>query len=466
MKIMDDMMNDDLKRLQNYSVTPDERLWASILATVELEDRNARLKRRVRKGWMLLAVIALLGGFYHVMDSDLTTTTLSHTGIEEGSAPAIPQDINQKKGKEAMAGGDAAKNEMDAPQHAISNNDAALPEEVTSVTERRKDLTQNTDARNLTASRILNATSEQQIPVIPAKEFSSFTTHHLASQQTLPEKSSEPLGENESPGVSTIGDVSSQVSVHRDSVAGEKIKDVTTTLRDKSVDNSRDQSGIIIQQRKRRSFRLYFTVMPTLGYQRIEANQNDNLIVESIHKVAAFSPERLGVRAEAGLEIPVYPKFNVFGGLVYYQREQTVDYVQKQVEYVQVTTGTNGEIITQPKFVYLEKSFEYQVKNLGFQLGINYQLRSNQLLHTMGTGLEFHMALNRKHQPTPDFTNNPSVYVFYNLYYRLQYPADTKLRAVFQPTLNYSFYINKTMNTPFYVKPYGLGLNLGATYHF
>jgi hypothetical protein len=39
-------------------------------------------------------------------------------------------------------------------------------------------------------------------------------------------------------------------------------------------------------------------------------------------------------------------------------------------------------------------------------------------------------------------------------------------QSFFQPTLNYSFYINQNLNAPFYVKPYGLGLNLGFTYNF
>jgi hypothetical protein len=48
----------------------------------------------------------------------------------------------------------------------------------------------------------------------------------------------------------------------------------------------------------------------------------------------------------------------------------------------------------------------------------------------------------------------------------LQYPSEGRLKAVFQPTLNYSFYINQNLNAPFYVKPYGLGLNVGVTYNF
>jgi hypothetical protein len=157
----------------------------------------------------------------------------------------------------------------------------------------------------------------------------------------------------------------------------------------------------------------------------------------------------------------------VFGGLLYFQREQTIGYTEKQVEYTTLTPG-DGEVIVEPHFRYVHKTFDYKLQNLGVQVGLNYQLAKGKFLQTAGTGIEFHFALNKFHQPSqaPEFTNNPSVYVFYNLYYRVQYPAEGKLRAVFQPTLNYSFYINQNLNAPFYVKPYGLGLNVGFTYNF
>ena len=218
-------------------------------------------------------------------------------------------------------------------------------------------------------------------------------------------------------------------------------------------------------EKKQNRLSIYFTIMPTLGYQRIEPNSNDNLIVESIERISTFSTDRLGVRAELGVEYPIANRLNVFGGLVYFQRQQTIGYTQKVVSNTEVSQGPDGEIILQPEFNYENKSFEYDVRNLGLQVGLSYQLAKRKFLQTLGTGIEFHLALN-KFDETPEFTNNPSAYVFYNLYYRVQYPTDTKLRAVVQPTLNYSFYINQNRDAPFYVKPYGLGLNVGFTYNF
>jgi hypothetical protein len=216
-----------------------------------------------------------------------------------------------------------------------------------------------------------------------------------------------------------------------------------------------------------RKFSIYFTAMPTFGYQRIESKTNDKIYIESIKKISAFSTERLGLRVELGAEVPLSNRLKVFGGILYYQRKQTIDYTEKQIDTTQVSIGSNGEYVVGTKLILSDKSFEYELKNIGFQVGLNYQLKKAKFLQSLGTGIEFQFALNKlSEEINQTLTNNPSAYVFYNLYYRLQYPSEGRLKAVFQPTLNYSFYINQDLNAPFYVKPYGLGLNVGATYNF
>ena len=240
-----------------------------------------------------------------------------------------------------------------------------------------------------------------------------------------------------------------------------------------------DQNGLVIEiseanPKDRRSdtdsnrkYSAYLTVMPTFGYQRITSNDQDNIIIQSINRIPAFSVSRLGIRAEIGIQRNSGKKMKVFGGILYYQRKQTIDYIEKVIDTTMVTPGPEG-VVVEPGFTYEEKSFEYEIRNIGLQFGVNYLLSKGKFLQTIGTGLEFQMALNRINQVQQNlgFTANPKAYVFYNLFYRLEYPADGRLRAALQPTLNYSLYINRNFNAPFYVKPYGVGLNVGATYRF
>src|SRR5690606_38696994 len=98
-----------------------------------------------------------------------------------------------------------------------------------------------------------------------------------------------------------------------------------------NVRSDTTQLSASMREKKRHPFNVYFTIMPTMAYNRIEPNPHDNFIVESIDRLAAFSTERLGVRAELGAEYPVARRVNVFGGLVYFQRHQTIGYTEKQV---------------------------------------------------------------------------------------------------------------------------------------
>lgn len=480
---MDEMLEDELKRLRDYSITPDERLWSSIMSAIQAQDRSAALKRRTRKGWMLLTVIAILGGL--VLDRGPSTLT-RQTGPAFNERPetatvpnpATGDAINERiSDKDSQGSWKGDEEKLDDRGKCRSDNVRAME-----YGQRNTQGDSNAKASELKEQRSrIQATSEEFHSSTGAKVSSraamdlnlqnSVTTTSISAGAK--DHSSHSLRVSDAPSAHELDTSGLQITVESQALA--KVIDGdfsipgevgSSTIRKPGDSSAIEQPIVVKQQKRNRNFRLYFNIMPTLGYQRIEANDHDNLIVESIHRVAAFSPERLGVRAEAGIEVPVFRKLNFFSGLVYYQREQTVGYVEKQVEYVDVINGENGQITTKPQFAYLDKSFEYQVKNAGLQVGVNYQLKSAAILQTMGTGLEFHVPLNRKSQPNPDFTSNPSVYVFYNLYYRLEYPADTRLRAVFQPTLNYSFYISKDVNAPFYVKPYGLGLNLGATYHF
>ncbi|MEX1239751.1 MAG: hypothetical protein WEB30_08540 [Cyclobacteriaceae bacterium] len=289
--------------------------------------------------------------------------------------------------------------------------------------------------------------------------------------------------------IAAKGDLSLLENQHDILPSGTDLWEPATSIRPSGkpgvVNNSRKSSGrtspqdeaspeLPEKQRARKPFSLYFTAMPTFGYQRIQSNKEDDIKIHGIKSVPAFSADRLGVRLEAGAEVPLSKQWTVFGGFLYFQRKQTIDYIEREL----VWGEGNGP---RSEYSYVSKSIEYELKNAGLQVGLTYRLwmasknstgrrplsTSRKLSHVLGSGIEFHKALNKTQalERAENFTD-PSTYVFFNVYYRMQYPSAGKLRAIFQPTFNYSFYINENLNAPFYVKPYGLGLNLGCTYNF
>ena len=419
MKVMDESFDDELsKRLKQFSAEPRGSLWDSISARIEAEDREVRLQKKTRFGWIFIFSSILIGGFFYFVALDSERNSSNAT---DGKKAALKNDVPS----------DAAR----MPAQVLSRQSLQKKSEPQKI--------EGLYSIQYTRSFEFNRSTNFKI------EESTNTNEREINAADIPTNHMEIAPANRS--------LTNEVALDsNNNLTAVKTKEV------KKIEPQPDDTDL---QKKRNRPNIYFTIMPTLGYQRIEPNSQDNLIVESIDRVSAFSTDRLGVRAELGIEYPLENRFNIFGGLVYFQRHQTIGYTEKTVGNTEILQGPDGEIIVQPEFNYEHRTFDYEVRNLGIQIGVSYQLSKAKFLQTLGTGIEFHLALN-KFEERPEYTNNPSAYVFYNFYYRIQYPADTKLRAVLQPTLNYSFYINQNQDSPFYVKPYGLGLNIGFTYNF
>lgn len=233
---------------------------------------------------------------------------------------------------------------------------------------------------------------------------------------------------------------------------------------------------------------LYVTVMPTLGYQRIKSNTSDNILIQEIKPIPVFSKDRLGIRLEVGLQSTGSKRWRAFGGILYFQRDQTFSYVERRVDSLISVPGKGGTATLEPKFSLVPGTIDYDVKNIGLHFGLSYRVWDKnstyvesevayssanpalrlrkRFLHEIGGGIELHKSLKSTDAiSVAEGLTDPSLYAFINLFYRMQYPRTGRLRAILQPTLNYSFYISKDVNVPFYVKPYGFGLNLGCRYH-
>jgi hypothetical protein len=429
---MNELYDDLRRRLRQYKEKPEPRLWNSISARIEEANRPARLNKKIRNGWIFLIAISIVCGglFLKVDDSTLKNISTRPLIAKQESTDQVHPESN---GRSSMPSTATGKNYVDSNANVKSS-----------------DVRQNDGADIGVSKQMIGDNAAADV----------YELH----EESIELKGSVVALDQFSHEANNVYD-SSKIFTETHVVIRNEPPKLATNEPEKNGSLRPDEQE---EKGRTRRFKLYFTIMPTLGYQRIKPNENDNLIITSTDRIKTFDTDRLGVRGELGAEYPISSRVNVFGGLLYFQRQQTIGYTEKQVSQTEITTGPNGETVVEPEFSYVHKSFDYEVKNLGLQLGINYQLAKKTFLHTAGTGMEFHIALNKLQEKkvTSDLTTNPSVYVFYNLYYRVQYPADTKLKGVFQPTLNYAFYINENAHAPFYVKPYGLGLNIGFTYTF
>ena len=219
---------------------------------------------------------------------------------------------------------------------------------------------------------------------------------------------------------------------------------------------------------KKRS--VYLLLMPTLAYNRVEVNQQDNQLITDIDELSAFSPKRMGIRAEAGVNWHLSKKVSLFTGMVYFQRNQTIGYTLESFDSLRLETTSRGGLSAsyEPVHRQEQRSFEHNLKNIGLQVGIDYRLGSRIFDQSVGAGIELHKGLNKPNETNREsgFDEDPNFYSFYNVYYMLRYPRDKDFQFLLQPSFNYSFYLDRDIQAPFYVKPYGFGLNFGFTYKF
>ena len=170
----------------------------------------------------------------------------------------------------------------------------------------------------------------------------------------------------------------------------------------------------------------------------------------------------MGVRVEAGITHAVNARINIFAGALYFQRTQKINYYLQTVDSVE-TTNDGDAIVLTPGLGQDERSYEHQIQTLGIQVGAMYKLPGEKIASSIGSGAEIHRSLRKA---ASEIFEEPSLYVFYNLFYRLEYPTDKRFRFLAQPTFNYSLRLSEELSTPFYIKPYGFGLNFGFTYKF
>ena len=210
----------------------------------------------------------------------------------------------------------------------------------------------------------------------------------------------------------------------------------------------------------------YFYGMPTFSYHRIESNQSDDILITSVEKVSPFSLDRLGFRLETGIQRSINDKFNISVGVLYWHSNQQFRYNVSQVDsIIAEPVAQNNSLILSPQFEDQQRTYNYSLRNIGLHFGTSFNLSSKRLVQQLGGGIEIHKALNKP--GVSDFTTEePDYYLFYNLFYRMEYPRDKPLRLLFQPTFNYSLSLDKNFEAPFYVKPYGFGLNFGFVYRF
>jgi hypothetical protein len=443
-------------KLSNYSEQPDDVVWKGIKRTLWVErsfvwiDRAGQLASLAAL-FLLLTIGAPWGKIYTVEElSASSKKSVEQQTIEPDKEEEVQLnksvDTNnpQTKGTGQVSQEHLAKENSHLPKTKnVKGNYNAGFESSSSV------------SGNLSIEKNYDSYSVDGLNAMPQERFDRQTLVN-PSQENQKLKvvsdlnSTSELTANNPDGSSAEVDTTTKINTYLEMVAKPENENVTVPAKEE-------------KKKTKRAKGFYVLVMPTFGYQKIEPVKTDNILIESIQKVSAFSTNRLGIRAEFGIEKPVSPRLSAHVGVLYFQRKQTIAYSYRDTDKIIIEHSIEDSLVYTISTQKENATFEYELKNIGVIAGLNYTLKSKRFIHKFGVAAEVQRGLKPVNK---EVNTGQRTYLFGDAYYRVIYPVSRRLDFMFQPTINYSLQLDQRLSAPFYVKPYGLGLNVGAYFHF
>jgi hypothetical protein len=438
-------------RLGNYQEEPADD-WDKIAGAIPT--RNAGLTNLSRSSdTVAYVVLAFLLGFQvaHVGKSDF--------GIQSASLTELVDTKVKDEPKKEMQTGKIAGND------ATPDTDSKEAGQVNEISVFRDDKTPN--------RKISVPSKRTVIKTVSSRDTTSSTddTH----DQSLAANLVQPSVALDTKEIESDRQ-NSAVVVQKDSVS-----ELAIVRKDTSTVNSPPAPK---KEKQRKKFRpsVYFQFTPSLGYAKIIPEKNDQVTIVKLNSPGILSADRFGWSAEAGFQMQVASKLELYASLSYYQQQQTISYDYLTDENSQVTPlddplsyGITPGTAT--------REFTYSMRNTGASFGALYFLKGNRLMQKIGGGIFYQMGFRGK-AAGDSYVNSQSDYGGYQLLYRMEYVLSRKvddhisnrgantfvsnrgINIFFQPVFTHSLFSNEKLNEPFRIKPYRAGLGFGLVYHF
>jgi hypothetical protein len=216
-------------------------------------------------------------------------------------------------------------------------------------------------------------------------------------------------------------------------------------------------------RKSRSSLSFYTMITPLLSYHRVSPLSNDDVVIEKLNSPSILSASRLGVSMEIGIQGKITNRFEYVAGISYYQQSQRISYEQQTSSNVTIEEDTDKSYFVRPGT--LQKSFDYNMRNIGVQTGLLYSLKEDGLIHKTGFVISYQKGLG-KSLDTEVYNNSLSHYLSYQLIYRVEYRLKSGMRFFIQPTYMQSLYSKESINAPFSLKQGRAGIGIGAVYSF
>jgi hypothetical protein len=453
-------------RLSNYSEQPDELVWMNIRQTLT----RHRTIDRVQRCSHVVAVIALMMlsyPFYRSQEekflkSEPLRSYAHNDSLSHKSIAHAENRIKSLSGRKKINEG--VKIDIDSKDKNSALKNTVHPEKHQSfeygVSNNAKPILKNAETKssNEKTPLVTIEPGRSQISNIEVIDNSILSegTSNVGSKNDVVDVFPDSIMDKSFPKENILSFKNSSVA-DKKSTMDLNLKNDSLDLVEKNLAAKNLKRDTVSKHQKQNNrlnhnLNIYALIMPTLGYQQVQPLKDDGIFIEGIKRVSAFSSKRLGIRIETGIEKRLCSSVNIHLGVLYYQRKQTLIYYYTDSLH-SVVTPIHGQSLTYE--VTPEKqagSYQYEVNNIGVIAGLNYTVSKKKIVQRIGVAGELHKCLSR----------NKSFFLFGDMYYRISYQLNDRFDLMFQPTINYSLQLDDQLNAPFYIKPYGLGLNFGV----
>lgn len=217
------------------------------------------------------------------------------------------------------------------------------------------------------------------------------------------------------------------------------------------------------QEQKKKAWHpvLYASLTPSLAFQKITPLRNDNLRIAALPAAGIFSSNRMGISLETGGQITLQKGFELYGGLLYYQQNQSISYQYYSSAVGQINpSGEPLDYDISPQGG--THTFRYAMHNVGASAGFLYTVKDARLMHKIGGGLQYQYGLS-KARGGDTYENRRSQYLNYQVHYRLEWAGSGRTRLFVQPVFIHSFWTKENLREPLTIKPYRVGITFGVT---
>jgi hypothetical protein len=206
---------------------------------------------------------------------------------------------------------------------------------------------------------------------------------------------------------------------------------------------------------------LYFQISPTMSYQKVVPFQNDDVLITRLNSRSIFSGDRTGVSFDAGMQWKLSEKLEMYSALSFHRESVSISYLYKSSTLQAVDNNA-------AQFDYMlapalgSGAVRYTMNDVGVSGGFLYLLKNTGLRHKIGGGVQYLVDFSQRHGNK----NSESMYLNYQILYRLEFPLRPRYTLFVQPAFTHSFFVKEDLRQPFDIRHYNAGLGFGMVYEF